>query len=140
MPLTRSVSAALLGLLATAAIGCTSTAQDTSGDFKGTEKDVADAIEDLQTAAQDDKPARVCRDLLSARLTRQLGDRCERTIATAFDDSDTFDLSVKSIRVTADRARARVTTGRDADQEELLVLVRDRGKWRIDEFGGVVGR
>jgi hypothetical protein len=134
----RSVSAALLALLATFAIGCTTSAQNTSGDFKGTEKDVADAVEELQTAAQDDEPERVCRDLLSTRLSRQTGNRCERVIATAFDDADTFDLKVKSIRVTGDRARVRITTGRDNDQDELLEMVRDRGRWRVDRFGGVV--
>jgi hypothetical protein len=40
------------------------------------------------------------------------------------------------VRITGDRARARVKTGRDEEAEEFLELVRESGDWRIARFAG----
>jgi hypothetical protein len=127
----------LLALLAATAAGCGQT-NAPSQDFSGAEEDVAEVVEDLQVAAQEDETRRICTDLLSGALSRRLGDRCPQVVAAALDDTDTFEVSADSVRIAGQRARVRVTTGRDGDEEELLVLVNERGDWRIDEFAGPV--
>ena len=127
--------AALLAVLAAAAVGC-GASQSAGQDFSGEEADVAEVVEELQTAAQDDEPGKICTDILSTGLSRQLGDGCERTVSTALDDSDTFEVNAKSVRIEGERARVRVETGRDGDREELLELVRQGEDWRVDRFGG----
>ena len=130
--------AALLALLAATAVGC-GAAQSSSQDFSGEEADVAEVVEDLQAAAQEDEPGRICREILSTGLSRQLGDRCGQTVSTAIDDTDTFEVNAKSVRIDGARARVRVETGRDGDREELLELVRQGNDWRVDRFGGQAG-
>jgi hypothetical protein len=119
-----------LALLAAVAAGC-GTTSGSSGDFQGAEREVADVIEDLETAATEDEPRRVCTQLLARALTRQLGADCSRTIERAFDRADTFALSAEDVTVSGTRARARVSIGRDEDQQETVELVRESGGWRI---------
>ena len=115
--------AALLAVLAAAAVGCGG-AQSSSQDFSGAEADVAEVVEELQTAAAEEETGRICTDILSAGLSRQLGNQGERTVRTAIDDTDTFEVTAKSVRIEGGRARVRVETGRDGDREELVELVR----------------
>ena len=129
--------AALLAVLAAAAVGC-GASQSTGQDFSGEEADVAEVVEELQTAAQEDEAGTICSDNLSTCLSRRLGDGCERTVSSALDDSDSFDVSAKSVRIEGPRARVRVETGRDGDREELLELVRQGEDWRVDRFGGEI--
>jgi hypothetical protein len=128
---------ALLALLAAAAVGCGTTTPGT-GSFKGAEGDVAQAVADLQTAGQKDETRRVCREILSSRITATLGARCEQTVHQAFQDADSTELGVDSVRITGQSARVRVLTGRKQEQKELVELVREGKSWKIDRFGGVV--
>ena len=133
--MTRPI-AALLAVLAATAVGCG--AAQSSQDFSGEEADVAEVVEEFQAAAQEDEAGRICREILSSGLARQLGDRCERTVDTAIEDTDTFEVNAQSVRIEGQRARVRVETGRDGDRQELLELVRQGDDWRIDRFGGQV--
>jgi hypothetical protein len=119
-----------LVLLAALAAGC-GTTSGSSGDFDGPEQEVADVIEDLETAATEDEPRRVCTQLLAQTLTRQLGAECSRTIERAFDRADTFALSAEDVAVNGTRARARVVIGNDEDRTQTVELVRERSGWRI---------
>jgi Putative lumazine-binding len=130
----RRATIALAAVLAAAATGCGGAA-DSTGDFSGAEEDVAQVVEDLEKAAGEDEPRRVCTQLLAQATARQLGAGCSRAVEQAFDRSDTFALSVEDVRVSGTTARARVATGRDEDQTEVLELVRERGEWRIRAFG-----
>jgi hypothetical protein len=119
-----------LVLLAALAAGC-GTTSGSSGDFEGTEREVADVVEDLETAATEDEPRRVCTQLLAQSLTQQLGSRCSQVVERAFDRADTFALTAEDVTVSGNRARARVTVGRDEDQPETVELVRERNGWRL---------
>ena len=122
-------------LLAALMAGCGTTG-GSSGDFEGAERDVADAIEDLETAASEEEPRRVCTQLLAQSLVRQLGANCSRAVEQAFDRADTFALEAEDITVTGTTARARVAIGRDDDQTQVVGLVRERNGWRIATLPG----
>jgi predicted small secreted protein len=122
-------------LLAALVAGCGTTG-GSSGDFEGAEQDVADAIEDLETAASEEEPRRVCTQLLAQSLARQLGADCSRAVEQAFDRADTFALSAEDVTVTGTTARARVSIGSDDDQTQVVGLVRERNGWRIATLPG----
>ena len=127
-----------LALLAAIAAGC-GTAGGSGQDFSGAEQDVADVVEDLERAASEDEPRRVCTQLLAQATARQLGADCSRAVEQAFDRADTFALSPQDVRISGATARVRVATGRDEDQTEILELVRERDAWRIRSLPGAGG-
>src|SRR4051794_8992959 len=62
-------SAALLCALAIGAAGCGGSPRDSTKEFEGEEQQVAAAVEQIEKAARDDKPATVCDRLFTdARL------------------------------------------------------------------------
>ena len=122
----------LLLLLALAA--CGGTGGDSATEFEGAERDVAQTIEDLEEAGQEDEPRRICQALLSRELVQRIedsGEDCTKAIEKALDQADSFALTVESVRVTGNRARVRVETGIDEEQIETIELVRENRSWRI---------
>jgi hypothetical protein len=136
----RRLTTALL--LALAAAGCGAQTTTDAPEFSGTEEDVAQVVEDLQEAAQDNAQGtaatRVCRQLLARELTAELGDRCPQAIEQAFDDTDTTELVVRDVTVSGDSARARITAGTQDEDSEMVELVREDDAWRISRFAGPV--
>ena len=126
---------ALAAVLAATAAGC-GTATSSDQDFEGAQADVAQVVEDLEEAATEEEPRRVCTALLATSVSRELGGGCIQAVENAFDDADSVALSVDGVRITGDRAEARIRTGRDEDAEEVLELVRESGDWRIARFAG----
>jgi Tfp pilus assembly protein PilP len=122
-------------LLALALSGC-GAGNDSAGDFEGDEQDVARAIEDLEEAAQEEEPRRICEDLLSRELLATLGSDCVGKIQRALDQADTFALTVESVRVTGTTARAQVETGLDEENVELVELVREGEDWKVAGLPG----
>jgi hypothetical protein len=132
-PLLVFVAALVAALLA--GCGATPAGNDSTGKFRGPQRLVANTVEDLQSAATDADEDKICRDILARALTDRLAARgggCPAVVDAAVKDADVFDLTVESVRVTGDRATARVRaeTG-DKDRRYSLQLVRERGVWRI---------
>jgi hypothetical protein len=130
----RRALTVLLAALATAGCGAQ---QSEPAELSGDEQQVADVLADLQTAAEEDAPRRVCTDLLARDVARRLGAGCTRAVEQAFAGSDTFTVSVEDVRIAGPRARARISTGVE-DEEELVELVREGDVWRIARFAGPV--
>jgi hypothetical protein len=132
------VPTVLLALLASLVLAACGATDGGTGDFEGTEADVAQVVEDLQTAAQEDEPDRVCRNLLATTLVRQLGGAgvdCRRAVTLALDDADGFDLEVRDVSVSGERATARVASGAGESAEQgTLRLVREGDNWRIADI------
>ena len=131
-----ATSLALAVLLA----GCTASRsnKDSSSDFQGANALVASTIEDLESAASKGDEAEICGQLLSARLVDRLSTRgkdCRTVVQDALDDADTSNLTVESVRISGDRAVARVKaeTG-DHDRIETVALVRERNRWKIAQL------
>jgi hypothetical protein len=129
----------LLAVLALALAACGGATGDSAEDFQGAQREVAQTIEDLEEAGQEDEPRRICQALLSRELVRRIEDAagdCVRAIDGALDEADTFTLTVESVRVTGNTARARVETGTDEERLETLELVREGGGWRVSGLPG----
>ena len=123
-------------LLAAALIaGCGGSAEP-AADLGEAEQEVAQVLDDLEEAAGEDEPRRVCTALLARSLAQRLGNGCTQAVERAFDTSDTPRLDVKSVRISGSRARAQVETGADEEQVEIVELVREGDDWRIASFAG----
>ena len=135
----RSRLRSLPFLLAVAIAGC-GQASTSSSDFKGAEKDVADTIEELQTAAQNRKPADICSEVLGRGLVEKLKTAdhdCVDEMEKVTNDADDFELDVTKITITGSTAAATVKARR-GDRDDAVTnfaLAREDKKWRLTDFG-----
>jgi len=134
----RSVAA--LCVLAVAVGGCGAASRDSTEDFKGQERAVAAAIEEIETAARKDDADKVCKQLLSDSLLTALekkGTTCTTGVQEGFDDADSLDLEVDDVTISGDTASAEVTSGRSGSdrKQDTLNLVRDGEDWKIASLG-----
>ncbi|WP_320668815.1 hypothetical protein [Patulibacter defluvii] len=140
----RSRLALLLaaGSLALGAVGCAPTNTSKSKDFSGVKAQVANTVEALDDAYDDEQKdnngARtVCRQLLSKRLVAQLDARggCEKVTRKALDDADPIDMSVQDVTIEGDQAKATVELKVSGDDKrtDTITLVREGGNsWKLD--------
>ena len=130
--------AALLLALVLSVAGCGPQAAS-GGDFEGTEREVADVLEDLQETAQAGDEQRVC-TLLARDLLQRLqaaGVPCPRAVSAALDDADTFDVTVRDVTVSGTTATARIAPSAAEDAPvDTVRLVREGANWRIASLGG----
>ena len=134
-PLSRLLPLALAAALA----GC-GQAQSSAGEFEGAEKAVAETIEDLQSGAQNRKPAEICSDVLSRELAdkvKSAGNDCVREMEKVTADSDDFELEVTDVTVTGTTATAKVKARKgDSDgASTTFTLTREDGDWRLSSLG-----
>ena len=126
-------------ILVLALTGCSQ--QETSAnDFKGDEKAVAEAVEDLQTNAQNRKPAEICSDDLTKTLADSLksqGNDCTSEMEKITRDADDFQLDVTDVTINGTTATAQVKTrrGDDKDATTTVTLEKEGGDWRLSDFG-----
>jgi hypothetical protein len=131
-----------LGAIAAVALaGCTtqSTSDDSSGKFRGDERLVANTIEDFESAASKGDQDQICRELLAKPLIATFAKRggtCEEAVDGALKDTDSFGLTVESVRIVDQQATARVKADRGKnDVFRTITLVKEGAGWRISEFG-----
>jgi hypothetical protein len=122
-----AVAAASLALA-----GCGASDESSSEQFQGAEREVADKIEDLQSAGEGRNAEDICSDILSRQLVDELeaaGVNCADEMDKAIEDSDEFDLEVRDVSVQGNEATARVQQGDDGP-ETTMEFVREAGQWR----------
>jgi hypothetical protein len=122
-------------LLALALAGC-GASNDSATDFEGEQRDVARALEELEKAAAEDEPARICEDLLSREVLTTIGTDCTGKIAKAIDTTDTFGLTVEKVEVNGTTAKAQVETGLDEEKIETVELVKEGDDWKVAGLPG----
>jgi hypothetical protein len=133
--LLRLLPIALVAALA----GCAQ--QETStNDFEGSEKAVAQTIEDLQSNAQSRKPGAICSDVLSRDLANELkssGNDCTSEMERIAGDADDYQLKVTDVSISGETATATVESRRGdrADAKTTFSLVREDSEWRLSDFG-----
>ena len=137
MPASRT--AALLLAVAGIATGCGTAGSNSSTDFTGVKKDVANAVEDLESAARSSDQGKICRDLLATSLIDAIrsgagGKSCTSAVSDALDDADTFDMTVKSVTVTGTTATA-VVDSKKKSTNDTFKLEKVGGSWKIASFG-----
>jgi hypothetical protein len=130
-----------LPLLLVAAIAGCGQASTSAGNFKGAEKDVADTVEQLQSAAQNRKPEQICSEVLAREFADRLksgGSDCVDEMEKLAGDADDYELDVTDVTITGTTATARVKARRGRRKNALttLSLSREDGKWRLTSLGG----
>ncbi|HWT93246.1 MAG TPA: hypothetical protein VN238_09640 [Solirubrobacteraceae bacterium] len=131
----RRTALALILAAATTA-GCTSSG-DADPTFDGEQEAVANVVDDLAEAAADEDGRQVCREIFAAPLRDKLGNGCQTAMEQAFDDADVTEMTVRSVRVSGNTARAQVDSGRDDEKRErkTFQFVREGRDWRISSLG-----
>jgi len=130
----RALTVFIALLATTALVACGAGGTDSSGDFEGEQREVASAIEELQTAAGDDDASEICRTLLAQSLLREIGSdqACRDRVAKALDAADTTELEVESVQVDGTNATARVKSGSgDSATTRTVRLTREGRNWKI---------
>jgi hypothetical protein len=131
----------LAAIVAVAVGGCATqtTSNDSSGKFRGEQRLVANTVEDFESAAAKGDQDQICRELLAKALAAQYarhGGTCEKAVDTALRDTDSFGLTVESVRIAAAEATARVKADRGKkDVLRDVTLVKEGPGWRISAFG-----
>ena len=136
----RTLPAVVVAALAIAALaaGCapsSSSSSNSTSKFKGEARNAAQTVEDLQAAASDDDPTKICTQLLAPSLAGRLGESgrtCEQAVKAAVKDADSVDMTVEQVTVNGDKATARVKleTGKK-DRVATFQLQKDGGRWKI---------
>lgn len=122
---------------------CGSTTKDSATDFKGDQKAVAQAVEDLQSASRKGDETKICTDLLAPALLTKIRAAqkagCEPALKTALKDVDSYELTVKRVAINGSTATATVTddVGKNDDRTSTLTLVKVGNAWKISELGSV---
>jgi hypothetical protein len=130
----------LAAIVAVAVTGCatTTTSDDSSGKFSGEQRLVANTVEDFESAASKGDQDQICRELLAKPLVAtyaKRGGTCEKAVDGALKDTDSFGLTVESVRISAAQAAARVKADRGKhDVLRTINLVKEGTGWRISEF------
>ena len=131
----------LAAIVTVAVAGCTTqtTSDDSSGKFRGEQRLVANTVEDFESAASKGDQDQICRELLAKPLVAtyvRRGGTCEKVVDGVLRDSDSFGLTVQSVRIAAAQATARVKADRGKkDVIRSLTLVKEGPGWRISAFG-----
>jgi hypothetical protein len=121
--------------------GCGSSGSSSAGSFTGVKHDVAQTIEDLQTAGKNSNESKICNDLLAPALVRritQAGSTCKKAVGDALDEADSFDLTVKSVTLSGpNRATAvvRSTGAGKQNRTDTLSLIKIGPDWKIAALG-----
>jgi len=133
----RPVPSKLLILLgaafcALAIAGCASTVS-TSG-YSGPDKEIAQTIAKLQTAAQAQEQKKVCSEVLSSAVVAHLGGQtgCEAALKTQLKEIDNLEATVHSVKLTGSTATATVIAITEGKKHlSTVTLVKESGGWRI---------
>jgi hypothetical protein len=105
--------------LATAALalaGCAATPPSSAKNFQGAERDVAQAVDDIQAAGRSGDPDKLCNDLFTAEFADRFkagSATCVDEVEKAMRDVNDYDLEVTDVTVTGDTATAKVKQGKE---------------------------
>lgn len=124
---------------------CGQTTKDSTKDFQGQEKAVAQTVEDLQSAASKGDEDKICNEILAADLVNRIKGASKQTCAAALKDSlrdaDAFELQVKKVAIDGTTATATVESdaaGNDKTTTQLTLTKAGDG-WRISSLGSAAG-
>ena len=133
----RAHALVTLALAAVALTGCAQ--QETSaGSFQGAERDVAELVDDLASAARSGDGEEICTRIVSSEFAQQLaaGDTCKNEVERAVADANDFDLEVRDVTVTGTTATAQVRQGEGGETKtSTFEFERGRDGWRTTSFG-----
>jgi hypothetical protein len=116
--------------------GCGGQASSSADEFQGAERDVAEVVDDLASAARSGDGEEICTRIVSSELAEELaaGGDCQDEAAAAVGDADEFDLEVRDVTVSGSTARAQVRQIDDGRMATFELERAGRG-WRVTSFG-----
>jgi hypothetical protein len=132
---------ALLAALPLALSACGQTSKDSTKDFQGDQKAVAQTVEDLQKAASKSDEDKICTDLLAPALVAKIKAASKTTCQTALDDalkdSDSFELQVKKVAIDGTTATATVQSDATGSKkrDDSIQLTKVGNSWKIATLG-----
>ncbi len=120
-----------------------SQSNDSTSDFKGTEKLVAGTVEDLQAYGERGEGEKICSQLLTAKLSQQIAKQggakgCTGAVSDAMEQTDNADLIVTDVVIDPkdeEKAKVKAETGEDSSQTSTMELAKESGRWKIASFG-----
>lgn len=132
----------VLAASALAIAGCGGT--DNSKDYRGADKDVAAAIDDISSHARKLEARKICDGFMTTELKAKLaaearrsgrGTDCADQLKDSLRDTDVFEMDVESVAIDGADAtvKVKVKTSADPDPVGTLALVNRRG-WRISKL------
>ncbi len=136
----RLLAPLVLSLLASTLAGCGTTATTATSSFSGTERVVAQAIANLQSAASSAEPSKICADDLSAHLVSRLGGQhgCESAIKHQLNQVDDLEVTVESVQLGRGKKTARAVVKsiyEGKNRSSTLSLVKESGGWKVAGLG-----
>ncbi len=127
--------AALLAVAAAVGLAACGTGVSTSS-FKGTEKQVAETISNLQADATANDPGKICSRDFAQPVVRSLGGAkgCEEAVKSQVRSIDSLELTIQSVSVapgglTASAVAKSVHSGKT--KPYTMSLRKESGGWRI---------
>lgn len=129
--------------LALTVAGCGGAATGDTGDFTGDERDIAELVGELSSAATSGEEQVVCNDLISTDLRNTIIGgaeelSCDGEVEKAIRDADGFLIDVEDVTIEAGgtEATAEVTSEQVGDDvTRTFSFVKEDDEWRIDSFG-----
>ncbi len=121
--------------LALSACGTQPTASESK--FEGEQQEVAKVVDELAAAGVARDAERICTEILAKQLVAELksaGGDCVSEMDRAIEDASDYDLRVKSVKVTGNRATAQVTQG-ESGTVVTFSFVKEAGEWRASALG-----
>jgi hypothetical protein len=116
--------------------GCSATPPSSAGDFKGTERDVAQVVDDMQKAGRTGKPDKLCNDIFTASLAEKFkagSETCVDEVEKAMRDVNDYDIKVEDITITGNTATAKVTQGKEK-RGGTIGFERTGNSWRVSSI------
>ena len=115
-------------------------AGSSADEFQGEERAVAEAVEEIQTAAERRDGEKMCRDLLARALRDRIGQAgtsCDKEVEKALKDADAHGLDVEDVTVTGTTAKVDVRGDAGTKKRSAtLSMVKEDGRWRASSLGG----
>lgn len=112
--------------------------ESSTGNYKGEQAKVAEAISSLQSNATVLNAKKVCSEDLAASVGKHLeaqGSTCVKALESQLRQIDTYAMTVESIDVKGSEATAKVKSTWSGKQlENTLSLVKEGGRWKLQSL------
>ena len=132
----RVKGAAFVAVLCTTAIavGCgdDDDVNNNAESYDGTDAEVATVVDDFATAGRDGDGTKICDEIFSAELAKNIEREAGQTCASEVEDNlpeDDYELTIDSLTVADDTATVGVTD--QDDNSSTLHMENVDGAWRV---------